>query len=70
MDGQFETWVRAHTTFARSSFSEGGDCVEIVRTEVIGVRNSNDPDGPVLLLTRRGWEAFARILAEDLGRIA
>jgi hypothetical protein len=70
MNGQFESWVRTHTTYAKSSFSEGGDCVEVSRTEVIGVRNSNDPDGPVLLLTRRGWEAFARILAGDFDRIA
>jgi len=59
MDGQFENWIRAHATYVKSSFSEGGDCVEVTRTEVIGVRNSNDPDGPVLLFTRRGWDAFA-----------
>ena len=59
MDGQFKNWIRAHATFTKSSFSEGGDCVEVARTEVIGVRNSNDPDGPVLLFTRREWEAFA-----------
>jgi hypothetical protein len=55
-----ENWIRAHATFAKSSFSEGGNCVEVARTEVIGVRNSKDPDGPVLLITRRGWETFAR----------
>lgn len=70
MDGQFESWVRAHTTFAKSSFSEGGDCVEVARTEFVGVRNSHDPDGPVLLLTRRCWDAFARILTGDFDRIA
>ncbi|GAB1512171.1 DUF397 domain-containing protein [Actinophytocola sp. KF-1] len=55
-----ENWIRAHATFAKSSFSEGGNCVEVARTEVIGVRNSKDPDGPVLLITRSAWEAFAR----------
>ncbi len=55
-----ENWIRAHATFAKSSFSEGGNCVEVARTEVIGVRNSKDPDGPVLLITRSGWETFAR----------
>jgi hypothetical protein len=66
MDGQLENWTRAHATFTKSTFSEGGDCVEVTRTEVIGVRNSNDPDGPVLLFTRRGWDAFAhRMLAGD-----
>jgi Domain of unknown function (DUF397) len=68
MDGQFADWVQAHGTFTKSSFSEGGDCVEVTRTEVIGVRNSKDPDGPVLLLTRSGWDAFANgMLARDLG---
>lgn len=65
MDGQFEKWIRTHATFAKSSFSEGGDCVAVVRTEIIGVRNSKDPDGPVLLFTRRGWELFAGMLAGD-----
>jgi Domain of unknown function (DUF397) len=72
MNGQqFERWVRAHATFTKSTFSEGGDCVEVARTEVIGVRNSKDPDGPVLLLSRSGWEAFAHgIQSEDFGRIS
>jgi hypothetical protein len=70
MNGQFENWVRAHATFTKSTFSEGGDCVEVTRTEVIGVRNSNDPDGPMLLLTKSGWDAFASgMLAGDCGRI-
>lgn len=70
MDGQFANWVRAYGTFTKSSFSEGGDCVEVTRTEVIGVRNSKDPDGPVLLLTRSGWDAFASgFLAGDFGSI-
>ncbi len=71
MNGQFESWVRTHTDFVKSSFSEGGDCVEVSRAEVIGVRNSHDPDGPVLLLTRSGWDAFASgMLTGNFGRIA
>ena len=70
MSGQFENWVRAHASFRKSSFSEGGSCVAVARVEVIGVRNSKDPEGPVLLLTRSGWDAFASgILAGDFGRI-
>jgi hypothetical protein len=70
MNGQFENWVRAHASFAKSTFSEGGDCVEVARTELIGVRNSHDPDGPVLLLTRSGWAAFASgMMAGDFERI-
>jgi hypothetical protein len=37
----------------------------VTRTEIIGVRNSKDPDGPVLLFTRRGWDSFAGLLAKD-----
>lgn len=71
MNGELEHWVRAHTIFMKSSFSEGGDCVEVTRTEVVGVRNSNDPDGPMLLVTRSGWEAFANgMLAGEFRRIA
>jgi hypothetical protein len=55
-----ENWIRAHATFAKSSRSEGGNCVEVARSEVVGVRNSKDPDGPVLLFTRSGWERFVR----------
>jgi hypothetical protein len=69
MNGQFENWVQTHATFAKSTFSEGGDCVEVTRTEVIGVRNSKDPDGPVLLLTRSCWDAFASGILAGLGRI-
>ena len=59
MNGSFRNWIRQHATFAKSTFSEGGNCVEVVRAEVVGVRNSKDPDGPVLFFTRRDWAAFA-----------
>lgn len=70
MDGQWENWVRGHATFRKSSFSEGGSCVEVNRVEIIGVRDSKDPDGPVLLMTRTGWDAFASgILTGDFGHV-
>ncbi|TDV50699.1 DUF397 domain-containing protein [Actinophytocola oryzae] len=70
MNGQFESWVRTHATFEKSSFSEGGDCVEVARTEVVGLRDSKDPNGPVLMLTRSVWDAFASgMLAGVFGRI-
>lgn len=59
MNGDFEHWFRMHANFRKSSFSEGGDCVDVAKVEVIGIRDSNDPNGPVLLFTRRGWDAFA-----------
>ncbi|MFG2091801.1 DUF397 domain-containing protein [Spirillospora sp. NPDC048824] len=39
---------------ARRSLSNGGECVELaaVAGAVVAVRDSKDPDGPVLLLTR------------------
>jgi hypothetical protein len=54
-----EKWIRAHVAFAKSTFSEGGNCVEVANAEVVGVRDSKDPDGPLLFFTRRGWHAFA-----------
>ena len=36
-----------------------GACVEVARVgDVIGVRDSKDPDGPVLTFTIREFEAF------------
>jgi hypothetical protein len=60
MNGGMDNWVRAHVTFVKSSHSEGGNCVEVGGTEIVGVRNSRDPDGPVLLFTRKEWKVFAR----------
>jgi hypothetical protein len=59
MSGPMEKWIRAHVAFAKSTFSEGGNCVEVANAEVVGVRNSKDPDGPLLFFTRSGWNAFA-----------
>lgn len=59
MSGPLEKWIRTHVAFAKSTFSEGGNCVEVANAEVVGVRNSKDPDGPVLFFTRSGWRAFA-----------
>jgi len=47
------TWRKA-----RRSLSNGGECVElagmagVAGASVVAVRDSKDPDGPVLLLTR------------------
>ncbi len=39
---------------AKRSLNNGGECVEVAATvgAVVAVRDSKDPDGPVLLLTR------------------
>ncbi|GAA5033923.1 hypothetical protein GCM10023258_34190 [Terrabacter aeriphilus] len=47
-------------TWRKSSYSgANGDCVEIAMTpEGVGVRDSEDPSGPVLSFTHRQWECF------------
>jgi Domain of unknown function (DUF397) len=43
----------------KSSESMNGDCVEFAPlAEVVGVRDSKDPTGPVLRFTRSQWRAF------------
>lgn len=49
----------ASATWQKSSASGTGNCVEVARTaELVWVRDSNDPDGPVLGFTRADWVAF------------
>jgi len=70
MNGDFEHWIRTHASFRKSSFSEGGDCVDVAAVEVIGIRDSHDPDGPVLVFTRTVWDAFAGgMVAGEFNRI-
>jgi hypothetical protein len=48
-------------TWVKSSFSfSNGNCVEVASLPAgeIGVRDSQDPGGPVLTFTRSGWYAF------------
>ena len=45
------------------SDSEGGNCVEVAEiTKVIAVRDSKNPDGPRLALTRTAFTRFTRQL--------
>jgi hypothetical protein len=46
-------------TWRRSSFSQGGDCVEIahISTQVF-VRDSKNPHGNMLTFTLAEWSAF------------
>jgi hypothetical protein len=44
---------------SRLSSSQGDACVEVARfPDAIGVRDSKDPDGPKLLLTRDAFQAL------------
>jgi hypothetical protein len=47
-------------TWRKSSRSGGqGNCVEVADTPMaVGVRDSKDPSGPVLVFTRPEWQAF------------
>jgi Domain of unknown function (DUF397) len=45
----------------KSSYSgNNGDCVEVARNlpGIVAVRDSKDPDGPRLVFTVAGWQAF------------
>jgi hypothetical protein len=61
-----------HVTWRKSSYSNsnGGGCVEVARLPVpaVAVRDSKDPDGPRLVLTPDGWQAFvAGVKAGEFG---
>ncbi|MFG2091491.1 DUF397 domain-containing protein [Spirillospora sp. NPDC048824] len=48
------TWRKS-----RRSNDQGGECVEVaVLAEVVGVRDSKDPDGPKLLLAPGSFRAL------------
>jgi hypothetical protein len=51
---QQTTWVKSSLSFAN------GNCVEkaTLPDGMIGIRNSKDPDGPVLRFTPGEWDAF------------
>ena len=60
--------VEVGTVWHKSSYSGngGGDCVEVAHSlsDVVAVRDSKDPDGPVLVVSRDEWARFtARLRA-------
>ncbi|HKD96893.1 MAG TPA: DUF397 domain-containing protein [Micromonosporaceae bacterium] len=54
-------------TWTRSSRCDNSNCVEVAFVDdVVAVRNSAEPFGPMLLHTRREWAAFmAAVKAGD-----
>ena len=46
------------------SGSNGGNCVEVAAlpSDSLAVRDSKDPDGPVLTFSRAGWRTFTTAL--------
>lgn len=54
---QFSGWRKA------SYSNGGGNCVEVAKAaETIGVRDSKDPNGPVLAFDVADWSAFLATL--------
>lgn len=53
---------RTAMMFRKSSYSGPSEnCVELARvSEVVAVRDSNDPDGPVLLVPSAAFDRFLR----------
>ncbi|GAA1341205.1 DUF397 domain-containing protein [Actinocatenispora thailandica] len=53
--------TRARWRKSTRSGTQGGQCVEVATNlpEVVAVRDSKDPDGPVLVVAARAWAAFA-----------
>ncbi|MFD6609638.1 DUF397 domain-containing protein [Micromonospora chalcea] len=47
-----------------------GDCVEVADNlaGVVGVRDSKDPDGPMLTFTPDAWRAFVRVSGSRASR--
>ncbi|MGW6912719.1 DUF397 domain-containing protein [Kitasatospora sp. NPDC054939] len=53
--------------FTSSYSQQGGDCVEVAAhsRNVVPVRDSKDPEGPVLLFPADAWRSFITALRDD-----
>lgn len=53
---------------SRHSQQEHDQCVEIARSHgYVGVRDSKDPEGPLLVIPADDWHAFARAIKDRDG---
>jgi hypothetical protein len=55
-------------SWRKSSYSgsNGGNCIEIATAaNAVAVRDSKNPDGPVLALRRQDWQRFADQIKAD-----
>jgi hypothetical protein len=52
----------SRASWLKSSFSngQGGACIEVARNlpGIVAVRDSKNPDGPVLIVSRDEWASF------------
>jgi Domain of unknown function (DUF397) len=57
---------------SRYSGSNGGNCVEVATNlpGIVAVRDSKDPDGPVLVFTPEEWAVFIRAVEHGDFRLA
>lgn len=63
--------VEVATTWRKSTYSSGngGACVEVgTAPRAVSVRDSKDPEGPVLAFSRYGWLAFTHDIKSGAGR--
>ena len=44
--------------FRKSRRCDTGSCVEVAVGDMVHVRNSTDPDGPVVTFTKEEWRVF------------
>jgi hypothetical protein len=52
--------TRADWRKSSRSGDNGGNCVEVARnlSRVVAVRDSKDPHGPILIVSRDAWASF------------
>ena len=52
--------TRAQWRKSTRSGDNGGDCVEVARNlpRIVAVRDSKNPDGPALIVSRDEWASF------------
>jgi hypothetical protein len=58
--------------WVKSTYSsqDGGDCIEVAPTpHTIHVRDSKDPEGPILRFTPDAWAAFVAYARTQVERI-
>ncbi|WP_192759181.1 DUF397 domain-containing protein [Actinomadura algeriensis] len=54
-----------HWRKSAASTAQGNECVEVAGVrDHVGVRDSKDPDGAMLVLTSEGWWALTRALKQ------
>jgi hypothetical protein len=59
--------TRAEWRKSSRSGDNGGNCVEVARhlPGTVAVRDSKNPDGPMLVISPAGWQAFTASIKAD-----